>query len=133
MRLAAALLASIALSWCGDEQERAVVDAARSMSALLAAGEASAACGLLAPASRQELAQTGGEPCATALPALDLVQIEAVSSVQRYGRQASVVVESSDGEQDTWFLSRFDGRWLLVAASCEPRGELPYDCDLEGP
>ena len=133
MRLATALLVSVALAACGDGPETAVADAARTMSGLLAAGDATAACALLAPASRQELEQTEGDPCPTALPALDLDQVDAVSSVQRYGRQASVVVESSDGEQDTWFLARFDGRWLLVAASCEPRGELPYDCDLEGP
>ena len=26
----------------------------------------------------------------------------------------------------------FDDRWLITAAGCTPRGDLPYDCTLKG-
>ena len=131
MRAVLALLAVLALTSC-SAQDDAVVAAVRDVGRALESGDGDAACALLAPLTREELEQSEGRPCAQALADQDLVQPDEVARVERYGRQSSAVVRSADGEQDTWFLSRFGGRWLLVAASCRPRGDLPYACDVEG-
>ena len=133
MRTAVVLLAALALAACGSSQEVAVEDAARGFADALAADDLERACTALAPSTVLELEASSGQPCATALRAQDVVAPEEVGSVQRFGRQASVDVRGSAGETDTWFLSRFDGRWLLVAAACTPRRELPSDCQVEGP
>jgi hypothetical protein len=131
--MAVVVLSALALAACGSGQEAAVEDAARGFGDALASGDLERACASLAPSTVTELEESSGQPCATALQARDVVALDEVGSVQRFGRQASVAVRSSAGETDTWFLSRFDGRWLLVAAACTPRPELPYDCDVEGP
>lgn len=133
MRTAAVVLSALLLAACGSGQEVAVEDAVRDFAEALASDDPGRACGALAPSTVLELEQSTGQECARALQEQDVVALDEVGSVQRYGRQASVQVRSSTGETDTWFLSRFDGRWLLVAASCTPRPELPYDCDVEGP
>ena len=134
MRTAAvAVLSGLALAACGSSQEVAVEDAARGFAEALASDDPERACTSVAPSTVVELEMSTGQACARALQAQDVVVLDEVGSVQRYGRQASVEVQSSTGETDTWFLSRFDGRWLLVAASCRPRPELPYDCDVDGP
>jgi hypothetical protein len=133
VRTALVVLAALVLTGCGSGQEAAVEDAARSFDAALRTGAVSRACEDLAPSTRAELEGSTGQDCEQALPEQHLVVLERVGGVQRYGRQASVEVHGAADEADTWFLSRFDGRWLIVAASCRPRPELPYDCDVEGP
>jgi hypothetical protein len=133
VRTVLALLAAAALTGCGSGQDAAVEAAARSFDAALRGGEPGRACAALAPSTRTELEDTTGQECAQALADRGLVALERVGSVQRYGRQAAVEVHGPADEADTWFLSRFDGRWLVVAASCRPCPELPYDCDVEGP
>ena len=130
---AVAVLSALVLAGCGSGQEAAVEDAARTFAEALASDDLERACSSLAPSTVLELEQSSGQACARALQAQDVVAADRVGRVQRFGRQASVAVRSSTGETDTWFLSRFDGRWLLVAAACTPRPELPYDCDVEGP
>jgi hypothetical protein len=130
---AVAVLSGLALAACGSSQEIAVEDAARGFAEALASDDLERACTSLAPSTVVELETSTGQACARALQAQDVVVPAEVGRVQRFGRQASVAVRSSEGETDTWFLSRFDGRWLLVAAACSPRPELPYDCDVEGP
>ena len=34
---------------------------------------------------------------------------------------------------DTVFLTETPTGWRVTAAACEPRGELPYECQVEGP
>ena len=126
---AAALLL---LSGCATG-DRAVARAAQDVGTALAAGDHARACALLAPLTRAELESSEQQPCPEALAAQELVAADEVSRVERYGRQGRVRVRGRDGGSDTWFLSRFGDRWLLVAAGCEPRGgDLPYDCDVEG-
>jgi hypothetical protein len=133
VRTVLALVAAAALTGCGSGQEAAVEAAARSFDADLRSGDVGRACLALAPSTRTALEDATGQPCARALADRGLVTLERVGGVERYGRQASVEVHGPADEADTWFLSRFDGRWLVVAASCRPRPELPYDCDVEGP
>ena len=134
MRTAAvAVLSGLALAACGSSQEIAVEDAARAFAEALASDDLERACTSLAPSTVVELEMSTGQPCATALQAHDVVAADRLGRVQRFGRQASVAVRSSAGDTDPWFLSRFAGRWLVVAAACTPRPELPYDCEVEGP
>ena len=133
MRPVLCLVAALALVGCASDQEAAAEAAARSFDMALRSGDVGGACAALAPGTRAELEAGAGRTCAQALPAQDVGDLERVIGVQRYGRQASIEVQSSGGQTDTWFLSRFGGRWLLVAASCRARPELPYDCDLRGP
>ncbi|MGH3858748.1 hypothetical protein [Actinokineospora sp.] len=34
---------------------------------------------------------------------------------------------------DTMFLSEFNQGWLVTAAGCVHRGEIPYECAVGGP
>lgn len=133
VRTAAVVVAALAVTGCGAGQETAVEAAARSFGEALRSGDAGRACAALAPRTREQLEADAGQPCARALSEQDLLPLESVGAVERYGRQASVTVHDRDGGSDTWFLSRFGSRWLVVAASCRPRAELPYDCDVAGP
>lgn len=131
--MALALAAFTMLAGCGDGQAAAVEQVAAAWGGALRSGDADRACSMLAPLTRQELEASQGEPCAQALGGQDLLVPTEQRSVDRFGREARVVVETADGGIDTWFLSRFDGRWLVVAAGCRARGGgLPYDCDVEG-
>jgi hypothetical protein len=118
---------------CGGTGESAAEAAARAFSTALESGDAAAACALLAPATRSELERSEGAPCRQALPALELAPISRVARLERYGRQAAVHLRGPDAQPDTWFLSRFDDRWLVVAAGCRAQGEVSASCDVTGP
>lgn len=133
MRVPVTALLVLLLAGCADPEQQDAAAAVRSLSQALQSDDAAAACRMLAPLTREELERSESRSCEQALPEQDLVQVAALGTVQRHGRQASVEVRGPDDEADTWFLSRFDDRWLLVAATCEPRGDRPYACELEGP
>lgn len=126
---AAVLLAGCAPGGGEPAVQRAVDD----FSTAVLAGDGDRACALLAPLTRNELEDTAGEPCGAAVLALGLPAVREPFDVRRYGSTGQVRLESADGEQDTRFVALFDGAWLVTAAGCTPRGDLPYDCDLEGP
>ncbi|MGC0330673.1 hypothetical protein RKD23_003663 [Streptomyces sp. SAI-170] len=85
------------------------------------------ACAALAPETRQELEQSAESPCPEALLQEDLTYDGRVRSVQVYGQQARVVLDT-----DTLFLSRFPTGWRITAAGCEPRPQRPYQCQVKG-
>ena len=84
-----------------------------------------ARCDLLAPKTLESLELSS--PCTDALPQLPF-QGGDVRSVQVWGGGAQAKVGS-----DTVFLTETDGGWKVTAALCQPRGEAPYDCQVEGP
>lgn len=134
MRVVILALTTALLSGCASSQgsgsER---NAAEQFAAALNADDTAVACEALAPLTRQELESSQQAPCAEALAGQDVLRASDVRSSERFGQQAAVVVADADGRTDTWFFSRFNGRWLVVAAGCRPRAEqLPYDCDVEG-
>jgi hypothetical protein len=51
-----------------------------------------------------------------------------VEAVEVWGGQAQVRLAG-----DTVFLTETPSGWRVTAAACEPRGEMPYDCRVEGP
>jgi hypothetical protein len=80
-------------------------------------------CDLLAPATRESLESSG--PCTEAVRQLPTTS-GAVHAVQVWGRDAQAKVGS-----DTVFLTRTDSGWKVSAALCRPRGDAPYDCQVQ--
>jgi hypothetical protein len=88
--------------------------------------DGAAACALLAPAARDELASTAGAPCPEAVLEEDLETQDArPAEVTVFDSMAQATVGSQ-----TVFLSRYDGRWLVVGAACTPVPDAPYDCSI---
>ncbi len=53
--------------------------------------------------------------------------------MDRFGREGSTRLQGAGAERDTCLLCQFQQGSLVSAAGFEARGELPYDCDVEGP
>jgi hypothetical protein len=115
------LLAALAVAGCSNADEPAVREAASSF----ASGDAQLRCDLLAPATAASLLAEEGSSCTQAIGQLPLGG-GGVVSVEVWGEDA--LVHLAD---DTLFLTRDDGAWLVSAAACEPAGEGPYQCQLE--
>jgi hypothetical protein len=88
-------------------------------------GNPQSRCDLLAPTTLESVEQDS--PCTDALSQLPF-QGGDVSAVQVWGGGAQAKVGS-----DTVFLTQTDKGWKVTAALCRPRGEAPYDCQVEGP
>jgi hypothetical protein len=115
----AALLAGCA----GPEED----DAARVAAAFADAATTPAdRCALLTPTARASLESAGSAPCPEVIGRVAL-RGGAVEAVAVWGGGAQVRLSG-----DTVFLTRTPSGWRVTAAACEPRGELPYDCRVEG-
>lgn len=112
---------------CGTGHEDAVLRAGTGYGDAVAAADWADACTLLAPGTRRELEQAAGAPCEEALPQEDPVAVTGRPAVHVYGTQAQLAYAG-----DTLFLSRYDDRWLVVAAVCRPREARPHDCAVTG-
>lgn len=118
----------LALAACATaDREDAAADAATGFLALVASGDGGSACELLVPVARQEVEKSADASCAEALPDEELPEPGAVVRTDVYGSMAQVVLAG-----DTVFLTRSDGAWLVLAAGCTARGDLPYDCEVSG-
>jgi hypothetical protein len=82
-------------------------------------------CALLAPKTLAALEQEA--PCTDAIEQLPLQGGE-VTAVEIWGGEAQVRLSG-----DTVFLTQTSAGWRVVAAACQPQGEAPYDCEVEGP
>ena len=102
-------------------------DVARQFDEALARSDWSAACALLAPATKDDLEQSAGTPCAEAMAGEDLSEAGPVARVQVFGTMAQARLA-----QDTFFLTRFRGGWRVLAAGCSPQPAGPYDCRVQG-
>jgi hypothetical protein len=87
--------------------------------------DAQSRCALLAPATREVFEQSA--PCTDEIGQLPF-QAGAVRSVSIWGGSAQAKVGG-----DTVFLTQTDTGWKVTAALCQPRGEAPYDCQVDGP
>jgi hypothetical protein len=119
-------VSALLLQGCGGAQDGPARSAAMGFLAAAQGDDGAAACALLAPAAREELASTAGAPCPEAVLDEDLATQDT--------RQAEVTVFDSMAQatvgSQTVFLSRYDGRWLVVAAACTPVPDAPYDCSI---
>lgn len=117
---------ALLLQGCAGAQDRPAGSAATDFLAAAQDEDGAAACALLAPATRQELAKSAGAPCAEAVLDEDLeTQGTQTAEVSVFDTMA----QASVGSQ-TLFLSKYDGRWLVVAAACTPVPDAPYDCSI---
>jgi hypothetical protein len=91
------------------------------------AGDPQARCELLAPATLATFEADASARCADALGQAPLPGGQ-VRAVEVWGGDAQVRLGG-----DTVFLTETDAGWRVTAAGCEPRGEEPYDCEVEGP
>jgi hypothetical protein len=121
----AAVGAALVLGGCASTQDGDVRAVATEF--LDPAGAPDARCDLLAPATRAALESEESAPCPDVIGDLPL-RGGAVSSVEIWGGNAQVRVAG-----DTVFLTETPTGWRVAAAACEPRGEAPYDCEVEGP
>jgi len=129
MKKAAALVAmcAVALSGCASQSTRdeAMTAAGRFLDAV-SRSDTRAACALLTPRTREDLAASEGQSCTKSLPT-DRLGGRA-ESADTWSDQA--VVRTGDG---TLFLTEFDSGWLVSAAGCRPGGEdAPYKCVVGG-
>jgi hypothetical protein len=90
-------------------------------------GDPQARCDLLAPATLATFESDSSAPCPDAIADVPLPGGD-VTSVEVWGGDAQVRLGS-----DTLFLTETDTGWRVTAAGCEPRGEAPYECEVEGP
>ncbi|MEV0719669.1 hypothetical protein [Asanoa sp. NPDC050611] len=123
------LAAALALAGCGGPGGREDAAAAVAVRLLDAVdqGDGDAACATLAPETLADLEQSADQPCAEAILGEDLPGPGQVTTTNVYGQWAQVRLDT-----DTVFLAVFRGGWRVVAAGCEPRGDRPYDCTLQG-
>ncbi|EAP98458.1 hypothetical protein JNB_15878 [Janibacter sp. HTCC2649] len=128
----AVLLALVPATGCAGRgaAETGAVSAASEQFISAASMQPGKACDFLAPATLESIA-SDDEECATAMADLGMETLRAGGPEPRaqvYGRDAIV-----QWDDQTMFLARFDGGWLVTAAGCTPRGkDLPYDCSVEG-
>ena len=123
---AVALASAALLTSCGGTQDDAAGSVAQQLLSDAAQQRGDKACSLLAPAAREELADSSGRPCAEAILEEGLGASASPVDVRVYDPMAHVRFAT-----DTVFLSRFDGERLVVAAACVPRAGGPYDCDIQ--
>ncbi|MEU8102981.1 hypothetical protein AB0C18_04560 [Nonomuraea muscovyensis] len=125
MRLPLALLALVLVTGCSVDTGAPARTAERFHEAV-AERRDDTACALLSPRAAEKLPDPG-QTCAEALRALELEAGGPITSVQVWGDAAQVRMAG-----DTVFLHRFSDGWRVKAAGCEPQGDLPYDCEVEG-
>ncbi len=86
------------------------------------------ACDLLAPTTRENVAQQ--EPCPKAIADLDVPDAERLVSVSTFGRQAQVKLDG-----DVTFLTLSGGHWKVRAAGCKPDNRPSaggvYNCEVK--
>jgi hypothetical protein len=123
-----ALGACALLAGCGGTQDAAVAEASTSFLEAVDQGDGEAGCALLAPAVRTEIEDTSGKSCDHAILDEPLGGASGRTEVEVFDTAAQAVVGS-----ETLFLSRFDGRWLVIAAACTAVPDEPYDCSIGMP
>jgi len=124
--MTACLLAG--LTGCGRAaDERDARRAAQELYRAVAAQQGAKACATLTAATAQALEQEEKEPCPKAVTSLDLKGGRA-GGAQVWGTGAAVTF--ADGTLA--YLDQTRAGWRVSAAGCEPRGDGPADCELEG-
>jgi hypothetical protein len=129
-RIVVAGASVLAMAGCGtgDGRAGAASGVATRMLRAVAGSDGTTACGLLAPRTAAELADSAGQSCADAVLQQHLPGPGAVRSTQVFGQWAQVTLDT-----DTVFLAVFPGGWRVVGAGCTPRGEdQPYHCTVQG-
>ena len=123
--LAAAGAVAVVLTGCSSASDTAPADVATSFEDPAASSQSR--CDLLAPATLATFESQESAPCADAIGDVPLSG-GGVTAVEVWGGNAQVRMGG-----ETVFLTETDVGWRITAAGCEPQGEAPYDCQVEGP
>jgi len=123
--LALACAAVLVAPGCAGSQDDAATSAAHDLLSAVRDGDGASACRVLAPATADELETTSGKPCERAVLEEDLGPGTGEERVEVFDSMAQVRLGA-----DTLFLSRYDGRWRVVAAACTPVPGRPWDCSI---
>jgi hypothetical protein len=111
------------LAGCSSGEETPAQQVAERFYSAVGSGQGTAACGLLAPRTAEQM-RSDGAGCAASILQLDL-SAGGVRATEVWGGEAQVRLAG-----DTVFLHRFSRGWLVRAAGCSPRGEQPYLCKV---
>ncbi|HYH32433.1 MAG TPA: hypothetical protein VD903_18840 [Pseudonocardia sp.] len=122
VRALTAAAAALLLAGCAGMQRPAVEEVATTF----ATGDPATRCALLAPATLAALEYDEAAAC-TETVAGKAPSGGQVQHVEVWGDQAQVRLGD-----DTLFLTRSGGGWVVAAAGCTPNGDAPYECRLEG-
>ncbi|MGY1810220.1 hypothetical protein ACI8AF_22875 [Blastococcus sp. SYSU D00669] len=129
MRRLSALLAGAGalalLTGCASAAEPDVGDVATAFED--PAADPQARCDLLAPATLATFESEESASCPEAIGDVPLPGGE-VTAVEVWGGDAQVRLGG-----ETVFLTETDAGWKVTAAGCEPQGDAPYECEVEGP
>ncbi len=115
------------LSGCSSGNDDAATRAAERLRTGLQAGDGAAACDALSDEVRQELAQSQGTSCETAVMEAGIPDAGRVVDVKVYGTAAQVRYA-----EDVVFLGEFPDGWKVTAAGCTRQADAPYDCKVQG-
>jgi hypothetical protein len=127
--LAAGGVAVGLLTACGASSDPAPRSVAGTFTHAIADKNGAAACALLAPATRDELEQSAGTSCASAIVDEKLPDAGAPLASSAFGTMAQVSFGT-----DVVFLAEFPRGWRVMAAGCapSPTPDAPYKCQLSG-
>ena len=88
--------------------------------------DGSAACALLAPATRNAVVSAAGKPCSVGLLEEKLPGTGEATAASVYGDQAQVRMDA-----DTVFAAKFPDGWRVVAVGCTRIPGKPYQCEVD--
>jgi hypothetical protein len=121
------VLVALALSGCGGTGSARISEVASGFYRAVAADDGVVACDLLAPQTLRELEESAQAPCRTAILEEDIPDAGEGVKLERYATRPRPGFRG-----DTAFLAEFEEGWRIVAVSCRPRADQPYDCGVEG-
>jgi hypothetical protein len=126
-----ALVICLAGAGCGTkDDERSVATVADRFYSALRAHAGDRACAQLSTNALNALESASGRACAQAITALKLPGLSTAHSTVYLDSARAEVAGAEPGEAA--FLDRTALGWRISAAGCTPKGDGPYDCELEG-
>ena len=125
--VAIALVVLVSLSACSSGNDDAATQTAERLHASLRAEDGAAACDLLSDDAQEELSDSQGSSCETAVMEAGLPDSGQVVEVKVYGTSAIVRYD-----EDVVLLGEFPDGWKVTAAGCTPKADAPYDCQVQG-
>ena len=127
----AALALCVGGAGCGTkDDERSVGAVTNRFYSALRANSGDRACAQLSTNASKALESASGRSCAEAITKLQLPGVRSAHSTVYLDSARAEVAGAEPGEAA--FLDRTALGWRISAAGCKPKGDGPYDCELEG-
>jgi hypothetical protein len=131
MSVTALVVCLLAGAGCGTkDDERSVGTVADRFYSALRAHAGDRACAQLSTNAVKTLESASGRSCAEAINKLKLPGVRTAHSTVYLDSARAEVAGAEPGEAA--FLDRTALGWRISAAGCTPKGDGPYDCELEG-